>query len=499
MDQRQHGGTQPEILDDAGREIGGADASGAGELAIAAIADEVIVPRDAAALGIQPGFQIMPAAGAQEILGDVVLARPGQLHRPAGLLCDGRRFHHIIILQPPAETAAHPHHVDGDILRRHAQKFRHGSAARLRILRRRPDLDLVAIDPRGAVDRLHRHVRDEGVGIVGGHALGGLGHRRAHIAGRVDRQGGRLAFGIGRQLRPSGGGLEGGGAVAPLDLQRRAGALGVPGRVSKDGDTAGQAFIFLGAGHDEGVLHAAHRLDRGQIGRFHLGALHAGFVEGGVDHARHHGIDAVILLAGHDGAVVHAGLEAADQAEGLGVFHGHARRVRRGKGSGPSRELAIRRALRAVDHMALVCVQLCHRHAPCGGRCLQNHSARRCAHPAHRFILRRHRLRSASHLPAIDLGIGQCRHDLHGSPIGVQLFADHHRQAGADALAHFGIAGHDADATCGRYHHPGIQLTGFCRIGPLRRQAQIQAAAHRRAGKQEIAAAELDVHSGLTR
>ena len=441
----------------------------------------------------------MPAAGAQEILGDVVFAGPGQLHRPACLLCDGRRFHHIIILQAPAEPTAHPHHVDGDIFRGHAQQFRHGGTARFRILRRRPDLDRVAINAGRAIDRLHRHMRDEGVGIVGGHALGGLGHRRAHIAAGVDRHGGRLAFGIGRQLRPSRGGLEGGGAVAPFHFQRRAGAFGVPGGVGQDGNPAGQAFILLRSGHDEGVLHAAHRLDGRQIGRFHLGALHAGFVEGGVDHARHHRIDAVILLAGHDGAVVHAGLETADQAEILGIFHRHAGHVGRWQ-SGSSRcELAIRRPLRAVDHVAFFGAQFRHRHAPRRRGGLQDHRPRACTHPTHQLILGGHGHRSAGHLPAIDLRIGQRRHDLDSGPIGVQLLGDYHRQAGADALAHFRIARHDADAARGGDHHPGVQLPRFGGVRALGRQAQIKAAPNRRAGKQEIAAAELDVHCGLTR
>ncbi len=116
----------------------------------------------------------MPAARPVKIALDVVLARPEQLDRRAGqLFRDRRRLHHVIVDQPPAKAPAHPGEVDGDRVRRHAERLDDRAPSGLGQLGRRPEFERAVLVPeRGAILRLHRGVRDEGIGIVGGDALG---------------------------------------------------------------------------------------------------------------------------------------------------------------------------------------------------------------------------------------------------------------------------------------------------------------------------------------
>ena len=57
----------------------------------------------------------MKAAGPVEIVLDVVGAVPKKLDGHAGDFRNPRRLDHVIVHQPPAETAADPRHVNDDI------------------------------------------------------------------------------------------------------------------------------------------------------------------------------------------------------------------------------------------------------------------------------------------------------------------------------------------------------------------------------------------------
>src|SRR5262249_36012493 len=74
---------------------------------------------------------------------------------------------HVIIGEPPAETAADARHMDGDLLFIDPQSLRHQSAPGSGILRRCPDLDIVALRMRRAVHRLKRGMSNKWIGISG--------------------------------------------------------------------------------------------------------------------------------------------------------------------------------------------------------------------------------------------------------------------------------------------------------------------------------------------
>jgi hypothetical protein len=57
----------------------------------------------------------MKTAHPIEIVGHVVFAHPGELHRCAHAAGDGGGFHHGVVHEAPAETAAAAHLVDNDL------------------------------------------------------------------------------------------------------------------------------------------------------------------------------------------------------------------------------------------------------------------------------------------------------------------------------------------------------------------------------------------------
>ena len=68
--------------------------------------------------------------------------------------------HDAVVREPAAETAAAAQLMQRDLLLRQAKQCRDGVDGVLRRLRRRPDLDAVALEPSRAVLRLEIRVRD---------------------------------------------------------------------------------------------------------------------------------------------------------------------------------------------------------------------------------------------------------------------------------------------------------------------------------------------------
>ncbi len=117
---------------------------------------EVVAPGGQPALGVQPRRQPVEAGRTVEVVLDVVLAGPQQLHRRADRLGDPRRLDHEVVHQPPAEAAAAAGEVDGDVLGLDPQGLGHQLAAVLGVLGRGPDLDLAILEAGRAVLRLQR-------------------------------------------------------------------------------------------------------------------------------------------------------------------------------------------------------------------------------------------------------------------------------------------------------------------------------------------------------
>ena len=75
----------------------------------------MIAECDKPARGVEAALEEVEPGRPIEIMLDVVLAVPEQLDRRAGLLGDPGGLGHEIVAQTPAEAAADPRHIDGDV------------------------------------------------------------------------------------------------------------------------------------------------------------------------------------------------------------------------------------------------------------------------------------------------------------------------------------------------------------------------------------------------
>src|SRR5580693_246367 len=98
----------------------------------------------------------MAGSGAIEIVADVVLARPDDLHGRAGITGDERGFHGVILDEAAAKTAADEGDMYFDVFAWNAERAGDRCCGRSGDLRRRPQFAGIAANVRGAVDRLHR-------------------------------------------------------------------------------------------------------------------------------------------------------------------------------------------------------------------------------------------------------------------------------------------------------------------------------------------------------
>src|SRR5262249_61947287 len=102
-------------------------------------------------------------------------------------------------------------------------------------LRAGPDLAFAGREPHGAIERLHRRVREVREAVLGLDDRGGALHAGVDVAGggrlhaRLARQAGELARELVRVER-------GAGAEVPVDLQRVAAELGGPEVLGDDRD-----------------------------------------------------------------------------------------------------------------------------------------------------------------------------------------------------------------------------------------------------------------------
>jgi hypothetical protein len=131
------------------------------EFSVTPKADEMLLPGDNFAVGVQSAFEEMPAGRPVEIVLHVVGAIPKKFHRHAGDFRDPGRLGHVIGHQAPAEAAANPGHVNDDVLFIKTERFCDQRATRLWILCRRPNLHLAILHAGGAIHRLKRRVSDK--------------------------------------------------------------------------------------------------------------------------------------------------------------------------------------------------------------------------------------------------------------------------------------------------------------------------------------------------
>jgi hypothetical protein len=431
------------------------------------------------AIAVEPRLEALDRDGVVVAVPQVILARPGELHRRAfHCLRDERRLDDVVGLGFAAEAAAEQRDVHRYALERKTEALGDAIARRLRRLRRRPDLAVLAGDARRRGRRLHRslrHVRDVVLGLEPPRRARHAGLDGAevadHLAGaarglfQCDPVSGRIV----RCVR----------AVVPTDLQRLAALDRRPG-VAGDHRNPAERLELRGRrrARDLDHLDDARDLHRGAgVVGDERAAIDRRAGDDGVQHALEHGVDAVLAAAGDDiGAVDQLHLALADVAEISGLFQPQRRarrhrKVRSGGRQRPVAELALRRP---VHHLVVERLHFRHGNLPLRSRGLLQHGACRGATAAHRLVEVAHAARAVGVLVAVARFVALRLAHAHAFPIGFELVGDHHRQAGAHALSHLlAVAGdrHRAVFSDGdegqRVVHPAVRH----RIGAVFRRA----------------------------
>ena len=209
-------------------------------------------PGDGPSLGIEPASEAARDGGPVAVLGDILLPRPDELHRRIRRLGDAHRLDHEIVYRTTPERAAEIGVVDGDGVRFEAGRFRCGGAGAEGVLGAGPDLADSVVQPGGAVQRLHGGVGEIRHPVVGCDRPAGGAQGRLDIAAIDIRFATALGLGGGQgvvELGEDSGLIDGfSPAGAPLDLDRRQGAVGMPVAVGDHGHGIAKIHNLLDAG-----------------------------------------------------------------------------------------------------------------------------------------------------------------------------------------------------------------------------------------------------------
>ena len=197
---------------------------------------------------------------------------------------------------------------------RHAGDARRDVARQARHLRRDPDLDLAVGHARGAVDRLHRRVRQVGRAIDRLDRARGARLGRRDIAGLVEDEAAcraRGAFQFGFDARPVR--RHGGRRRQPFDLRAARRALGMPPAARDDGDARRRARFARQVDDALDARLAAQRVD---VDAADAAAEHRAHAQAREQQARRAHVDAEARAPVELGADVAARRGAADQRPG---------------------------------------------------------------------------------------------------------------------------------------------------------------------------------------
>ena len=153
-----------------------------------------------APVGVEPRAQQRGGCGAVEVVGEVLLARPVELHRAArGLLRHTHRLRDEVDFEPATETATEVSDVHGHRVRVDAGHARRRVARQARYLGRRPHLDTPVAHARRAVHRLHRRVGEIRCTVQGFDPLGRSRQRELAVAAAVEAEAALPLGGIARR------------------------------------------------------------------------------------------------------------------------------------------------------------------------------------------------------------------------------------------------------------------------------------------------------------
>ena len=393
--------------------------------------------------------------------GDVVLARPDELHRLAGCFRQEHRIEHHLLRAATAVAAAQEMLVQCDFATVDVEE-----AGDLRVQARRPlgagpDLHRLAVGRNrgGGVQGLHLSVIDVAGAVIAAEHLGRFAHGPARVAGAPERHAFLAEVAADRRqfIEPALAVVMRTGRVAPGDLEQVLRRLGRLDTRADDADTFRQ-FHDVGHARDLAGTRVIDR-DRRAAG---VGRLQ----DRGIDHAvdlRVHGV----FGSTHDlERHVDAGHVLADEPElrcRLEVLVLDLRQF--GRRLREPRDLAIRDAAAGcgVNDDAGLGRKLGRGHVPFRGHSIDQDAASLGAGDPHRFEIAadggaRGGLEDAV-VPRIAefLLVPFRRRDRANlRPVGVEFVGENGRQRRERALAHFGRGRHDGDGAVGRDRNPHI-------------------------------------------
>ena len=442
----------------------------AGDVSHDGFGNDAVMPGDELAVGVEAGLDVVRRHRAEFAEGDVVLARPDQLHRLADRLGETNRVVHGLVVAAPAETAAEEMLVQRDLGALGLQDA--GDAVEEAGCRLGADPKLgrfaVGADGGGRVHRLHLRVIDVARAIFAAeHALGAR-HRRLGVALVLVRHAVAVLVAADRreilerllavEMRAR--------RIAPGHLEQVLGGLRCFDGRADDAD----AFRQL---HDVGD---ARHFTRARVVDVLRRAARIGRLQHrGVDHARHLHIHAVFGSAFDFQRHVDARDILADEPEACRRLEIAFVDLRQFGGRGrESGDLAIADApARGLVHDdARFGRKLADRHRPfCRDR-IEQDAARLRAGDAQRREVAGHRSARRRLEGVIVSRIAEFlvvplrrehRPDL--APVGVELFGDDDRQGGERALAHLGRRRDHGDDAVGRDRQPDIRRVRRRRVG----------------------------------
>jgi hypothetical protein len=299
-----------------------ADSGGGREIFTLAEADEMILPGDEIAGGVETAFEEVIAGGTIVIVVKVVFASPEKFDGNADLLGDGTGFEHVVVGEATAEAASGAFHVDDDLFLRDFENLGHEFAAALGSLRGRPEFKFAVVVVGEAVLRLHGGVGEEGIIIGSGYRFGGGFESGEGVAIFAKNHGGRFLpefIGLSEETFAA---LLRGGTLFPSDFQFLACGIGLPPSVGDDGDAAVESEKIGSAGERENVADAGLFFDVLEIGGGDFSGEDWALFVDGPEHVGDAIVDGVERFAGDDGEIVDAGSGVADDLVILWIFEG---------------------------------------------------------------------------------------------------------------------------------------------------------------------------------
>ena len=410
--------------------------------------------------------QTVHAEWPVEIVLQVILTRPHQLHRLPGFLRHEHRLRHVVVREPPPEATARARKLDVDVGTGDPRHGAHEARGSARALERGDEKRALAaqIDERGR--RLHGGVREKGLDVGALDDTRGVAPCGFEIAVLPRHPAALIECGD-RALLECGGGVGSSGPWRPFDLQRLAAAPCGPEIIRDHCDAGGKIAVDRRGG--PGAFDGQHLPYAGDATRLRVIELGQPAVEVGAarDHcgerSRNRRVDPVARGARDDVASVSDRRRAADDVVGALIFERHLflgwRQLRRA----PGEPCVAQRPAIGMQDLSIACAQSIGLLAPLLRRSLQQEPPGPCSDLAQLVPTVTHARAAAGELVTVARNGSPRRtafhHDVielldrHGGPGDIQLLRDQHREGSPHALPDLAAARADHDAPIGLDAH----------------------------------------------